>query len=195
VLAVGCSDREPETPPPEPAPTEGVYGQAPAAVGGVPSVIILETGAPTQVVPDRHPVMDQLGLQFSPRHLVASVGAAVTFTNSESIAHNVTVSSVASDSTVLDADTPPSGSVDFVFEAEGGYDVTCGTHPGMTAFIYATESPYAVFAEADGTFHVSGVPSGEYTLRVWSLEEGARSERTVEVRQGAATEVSMTPLG
>lgn len=164
-------------------------------MGGVPSVIILDTGAPTGVVTGTQPVIDQLGLQFSPRHLVARVGEAVTFTNSESIAHNVTVRSVAGDSTLLDADTPPSVSVSLVFESEGGYDVTCGTHPGMTAFIFVTTSPYAVFAEADGAFHVSGVPPGEYTLRVWSLDEGARGERTVEVREGTAAEVSMTPLG
>ena len=68
VLFSSCADAEPEAQAPEPvAPPEGVFGQAPAAMGGIPSVITLEPLGPVpsseQDVPTEA-LMDQLALAF-----------------------------------------------------------------------------------------------------------------------------------
>ena len=194
-LLVSCADAEPDTPPPEATPAEGVFGRAPAAVGGIPSVITLGTPAPVDFGEAREPVMDQLGLAFSPRHLLVRPGEPVHFANSETLPHNVHVRSVAGDSTVLNADTPPGERFSFVFDEEGGYDVLCDVHPGMTAFIFVTDAPRAIFAEMDGSFHLSGVPAGEYTLTVWSLDPAARTTQTIVAREAGGTEVTLPPFG
>jgi plastocyanin len=177
------------------APADGVYGRVPRAVGGVPSVVLLEAEGVSAPARESPPKIDQFGLQFSPRFLIAPVGESMIFRNSESIAHNVMVRSVASSEMLLNADTPPGDSLLFVPEEPGGYDVGCEVHPGMTAFIYATDAPYGAFAETDGAFAISGVPAGEFTMRVWSVDPAGRSERTVRVSDGAATEVVVTPAG
>jgi plastocyanin len=177
------------------APADGVYGRVPRAVGGVPSVVLLEAQDVPTPARESAAKIDQFGLQFSPRFLIAPVGESMSFRNSESIAHNVMVRSVASSEMLLNADTPPGDSLLFVLEEPGGYDVACEVHPGMTAFIYATNATYAAFAETDGAFAISGVPAGEYTMRVWSVDLAGRSERTVRVSDGAATEVVVSPTG
>ena len=191
----GCEAPASEAPPPDAGPTEGVFGRVAPAVGGVPSVVLLEpdaTGAPVAPAGGARPepIIDQRGLQFTPRHLVVRVGDTVRFTNSESISHNVQMRDAERGATVLDVDTPPGESADMVVEREGGYDILCSVHPGMTAFLFATAAPIAAFAEPDGTFEIASVPAGAYRLTVWSLDEAARSARSVVVREGVATEVS-----
>jgi hypothetical protein len=136
--------------------------------------------------------MDQLGLAFTPGLLLIRVGETVTFTNSETIAHNVTVAFSDNDSTVLDYETDPAGTVDLLIDREGGYEVTCELHPGMRAFIYATSAPYAAYAENNGAFRVADVPPGSYALEVWSVDPARRSRRTLEVT-GPSTEVIRSP--
>lgn len=194
-LLVGCADAEPSSPPPESPPGEGVFGRAPAPVGGVPSVIMLTSQAAIDTDDAREPTMDQLGLTFLPRLLIARPGEPVHFANSETLPHNVNVRSIAGDSMVLNTDTPPGERFDFVFEEEGGYDVLCEVHPGMTAFIFVTAAPHAVFAETDGSFHLSGVAAGEYTLTVWSIDPAARSTHTIVARAAEGTEVTFVPFG
>ena len=172
-----------------------MYGVAPKAVGGIPSVVTLTgvAGMEESEATGEPPVMDQFGLSFSPRQMFVPVGAVVVFTNSEAaLTHNVHIRSVDADSTILNADATPGETLEVVLSEQGGYDVLCDMHPGMTAFVFATESPYAVFADAGGFFHLSAVPEGEYVLRVWSVDPTRRTAQSVSVGPGA-TEVTLEP--
>lgn len=170
----------------------GVVGSAPAAAGGTPSVITLRPTGPSATPPAQEsPRVDQLGLAFTPMYTLARLGESVTFTNSETVAHNVTVAYSDNDSTVLDYETDPAASVDLLMAREGGYEVTCELHPGMRAFIFVTSAPYATFAESNGAFQIADVPPGSYMLSVWSVDPARRSERTLEVA-GPRTEVALT---
>ena len=191
VALAGCSGGSDDAPPAEtPAAPNGVHGTAPAATAGTPSVVTLTptSGAPTPAAAGEPPRMDQLGLAFTPGLLMVRTGETVTFTNSETIAHNVHVAFSDNDSTVLHYDTDPAGSVDLTMETAGGYEVTCDLHPGMRAFIFVTSAPYAEFASNAGAYQIEDVPPGSYTLNVWSVDPALRSERTIEVT-GSSTAV------
>lgn len=191
VLLWSCADAESDAPPAEP---EGVFGQAPAAIRGIPSVITLEPLEPVEVRQTGEALMDQIGFNFSPQHLLVRVGEAVHFHNSEATPHNVRVLSLSGDSTVFNEDTLQGQIASFLVDEEGGYDVTCDVHPGMTAFIFATSAAYAVFADRNGAFHLPEVSAGEYALEVWSVDAAVRSARTIQVREAEGTEVMLTPL-
>lgn len=183
-LVFGCVDRRTEGPP-DVSSTEGLFGVAPSSAGGIPSVITLTPITPTTgegIAIAQTPVMDQFGLAFSPREMFVSIGRSVRFTNSEgALAHNVQVRSIDRGIGLFDADTNAGEAVVFEFTEEGGYDVSCETHPGMTAFIYATSSPYSTFADQDGSFRFTGVPPGEYSLTVWHSKAALRSEQWVTI--------------
>lgn len=201
VLVLGCTGTSPETEgaTDDTLPTNAagvVFGQAPAAVGGIPSVVMMSSASGednSAPVFDPDPVIDQFGLVFSPSILLIGMGQSVTFTNSESLAHNVNLRQIETDAMVLNVDTDPTESVQYTFDESGGYDVRCDVHPGMTAFVFASPTPYTVFANLDGEFTLSGVPPGSYTLTVWSTDEALNSERTVEVGEGR-TELDAGPV-
>lgn len=201
VLVLGCTGTSPETEgaTDDTLPTNAagvVFGQAPAAVGGIPSVVMMSSASGednSAPVFDPDPVIDQFGLVFSPSILLIGMGQSVTFTNSESLAHNVNLRQIKTDAMVLNVDTDPTESVQYTFDESGGYDVRCDVHPGMTAFVFASPTPYTVFANSDGEFTLSGVPPGSYTLTVWSTDEALNSERTVEVGKGR-TELDARPV-
>jgi len=192
LLAAGCGDAAPDTPAggsAEAPPVEGVHGVAPRPVGGTPSVIVLRPATSAPLAQRESPRIDQLGLTFTPTSLIVLVGEPVVFTNSETITHNVHLQFTDTDSTVLNVETDPGAQAEFVFEREGGYDVLCDHHPGMRAFIYVSPSPYAVFADASGSFQIADVPPGSYTASLWSVDADLRAERPVEVST-QSTEVS-----
>ena len=201
VLVLGGTGTSPETEgaTDDTLPTNAagvVFGQAPAAVGGIPSVVMMSSASGednSAPVFDPDPVIDQFGLVFSPSILLIGMGQSVTFTNSESLAHNVNLRQIETDAMVLNVDTDPTESVQYTFDESGGYDVRCDVHPGMTAFVFASPTPYTVFANLDGEFTLSGVPPGSYTLTVWSTDEALNSERTVEVGEGR-TELDAGPV-
>lgn len=185
------------------AASNGVRGQAPPASGGIPAMVTLRltetsgSASAAGAAPDgsrpssSHPaapargdeaLVDQFGLAFSPRVLVAAEGEPVRFTNSEgAITHNVHLRSVGGDSTVFNGDTGPSEGIEVLLPGSGGYDVLCDMHPGMTGFVFVTDAPYAVAADSDGSFDLGRIPPGEYVARVWTVDDGWKGERAVTI--------------
>ena len=163
-----------------------IRGLAPPVTGGFNSVVMFEPELTRDVpVPAEPTTMDQFGLAFDPGVLVARVGQVVAFTNGDDVLHNVHVRRSATLKTVFNVATPITGEYLHVFDA-GTYTVSCDVHPAMGAYIVATEAPYAVVADREGRFELLNIPAGRYTVRVWNIDAGRRSERVVDI---AGTEV------
>ena len=190
VLAVGlfgCAAAPEEvavSPPLEPAPATGnevdVVGSVPQPSGGPRSIIIFEPHAEEDVpVPQEPAQIDQYGRAFIPRLVVIREGQAVEFTNSEDELHNVHVIDESGVSLVNVGMPILGGTFVHVFDKAGDYAVSCNVHQEMAAQIVVTKSPYAVIADPDGTFVLSGIPAGSYDLVVRRGLE--RHERVVEI--------------
>lgn len=180
VHALACAAPPGEVNSPEEIDVQTVYGQAPPAVGGIPSIVSLTPLGGHGIQPGSATV-DQIGLQFSPAQLIVPTGSTVTFTNSESLPHNVRLTRVGEAAPFFDRDADPDESVDVVFEASGGIDVACAAHPGMRAFIYITDASHSVFADRDGTFTFTKLNEGDYDFLVWSADESLRQGGSVHV--------------
>ncbi|MGH7254770.1 MAG: carboxypeptidase-like regulatory domain-containing protein [Nitrospirales bacterium] len=57
----------------------------------------------------------------------------------------------------------------------------CGFHAYMEAWGIAVDNPYYVLTRADGTFELTDVPPGEYTLAAWHPQAGSILEQRVRV--------------
>lgn len=184
VLACSGGDSSPETAGDQPIATGGavVVGTAPPATRGVPSVVMLDPLFPgDHPVPGSTPAMDQFGLSFLPNLVLARVGQAVEFSNSENVDHTVLIVEAATEELVLDASTPPDGRVRHVFTKAGEYNISCDIHGSMTALVLVVSAPYAVAADDEGAFSIQEVPPGSYTLTLWTADPSLRMERVVEI--------------
>lgn len=170
-----------------------IRGRAPRATGGFPSVVILTPDTDDEIefpVPLEPALMDQYNTEFNPNVLIVRAGQKVQFKNSEDTLHNVHVIDTVTRDTAFNVATPVTGAFEHVFDAPAVYDVSCGIHPSMAAFVVVVDSPYAVVANADGTFSLPDVPPGAYTAAVWNLEPSRRSERRVTI-EGDMSELTL----
>ncbi|MEO6817147.1 MAG: hypothetical protein ABI177_10630 [Edaphobacter sp.] len=107
----------------------------------------------------------QKNKMFSPHLLVVPVGSVVLFPNKDPFFHNVFS---LFDGKRFDLGLYEAGSTkEVTFSHEGVSYIFCNIHPEMSAVVLALATPFYGVADAEGVFHLHGVPSGEYELHVW----------------------------
>lgn len=157
-----------------------VVGTAPAAVNGMPSVVVLEPQTAREFpAPERRALMDQITQTFVPAVLFVRTGQPTDFMNSDDVLHNVRVREEATKAGTFNVAIPTGQIYTHTFERDGFYDVGCDIHPGMSAQVIATSSPHAVLADAQGNFSFEAVDPGAYRVTIFSGTE--RIEKTIEV--------------
>jgi plastocyanin len=85
-------------------------------------------------VPPLHAAITIASFAFSPSSLSVPVGATVTVTNKDNVAHTWTAKSGAFDSGPL----APGASYSFTFTQPGTYDYFCRIHSFMTGSVNVT---------------------------------------------------------
>ena len=166
--------------------TQMVTGKAPAAVGQFPAIVVLEPigggPAPVQAAP---PSMDQEQQTFIPSILLVQTGQPVEFQNHDDVLHNVRVKDDETKESAFNVAIPNGEKYTHTFKKDGFYDVGCDIHPGMSAQIIASASPWKVIADTAGNFTIGDVPNGPYKATVYA---GAQKiEKEVNIAAGSAT--------
>jgi len=133
------------------------------------------------------PTLDQRGCEFVPHVVVVPAGTSVRVLNSDPVTHNVHTSSFENRAVnrTQPAGIPP---IDLGFAAAERVRVRCDLHPWMSAWVIVTAHPYYAITGSTGTFVLSDVPAGTYTMEIWHEALGARTE-TVTVVAGDTTAV------
>jgi plastocyanin len=145
--------------------------------------VILTPKADKQFAPPAEtPFMDQVTLTFTPAVLFVRTGVPSEFRNSDDVLHNVRVREEATKEGVFNVAIPTGGSYQHTFARDGFYDVGCDIHPGMSAQVISTSTPYATMADAEGNYAFEGVEPGAYALTIFSGTE--KIERSVDVSGG-----------
>jgi plastocyanin len=160
-----------------------VVGKAPAAKGGLPAVVLLHPREPREFPAQTSPpVMDQVSQSFTPSVLFVRTGQASEFRNSDDVLHNVRVRNDETRTGAFNVAIPTGGTYTFTFEQDGFYDVGCDIHPGMSAVVVSSSTPYAALAGVDGAFSLADVVPGPYTLTIYA--DVRKLERRVDVVAG-----------
>jgi len=160
--------------------------------GGLQNVFVQVLGAEGEVtIPKERPSLIQRGCQFIPHVQVIPAGSRMNIMNEDGIAHNLHTLSV---------ENPPfnrlqpgvkkrmiTKKADLVIPEI--IPLKCDLHGWMNAWIIISDHPYYAVSDQEGSFEISGIPPGTYTVQFWHETLGLLS-REVTVQAGADTRVS-----
>lgn len=148
---------------------------------------ISEYGAVTSSAPA---TLDQNGCHYKPHVFGVVVNQPVSIKNSDPTTHNVHfIPKNNPDWNQSQASGAPALSHKFG-RAEVLVPVKCNQHPWMKAYVGVLKHSLFAVSGADGTFKITGVPAGKYTVVAWHEGPGAGTEKTLEVTvpaKGSAT--------
>jgi plastocyanin len=194
VAAVACSKSEPAPPAAAaPAAAAPVAASSPGTgsvsghvrADGTAVVVLEPKTARSFPAQTEKPVMDQVGLTFSPELLLVRTGEPVDFRNSDDTLHNVRVSHEETRTSAFNVAIPTGEAYTYTFERDGFYRVGCDIHPAMAASVFASASPFTAVADRDGGFAFDEVPVGAWTITAYT--GGKRLHKDVDIGSGVTT--------
>jgi plastocyanin len=132
--------------------------------------------------------MAQKDLMFIPTLLPVRLGTRVEFPNLDDAYHNIFSYSPPKrfDLGRYRPDERPITSE--VFDVTGLVTLRCDIHEHMRGVILVLNTPHFVVTDPDGSFRLSGLPSGRYTLKAW-LSSKTTLEQPVEIMEGRVVRV------
>jgi plastocyanin len=126
--------------------------------------------------------LEQTGCRFAPRVVALRTGQTLAVKNNDPVSHNVHPTPQNNrDWNQQQAPGAPDIERRFGF-AEVAIPIKCNVHAWMRAYAGVFEHPYYAVTGRDGTFTLSGLPPGRYTLAAWHEAFG---ESVLEVTVGA----------
>ncbi|HZV12011.1 MAG TPA: carboxypeptidase regulatory-like domain-containing protein [Candidatus Kapabacteria bacterium] len=113
--------------------------------------------------------IDQIECHYKPHVQVVPLNGTLTVTNSDDVLHNIHGYYFADHSTAFNIAQPIQNQhTPIPLKQPGFIELQCDAgHTWMSAYIYVADNPYAVVTNTDGSFTISNVPPGTYTLQCW----------------------------
>ncbi len=138
-------------------------------------------------VPTDPVVIDQSGCMYTPHVVGARVGQVVQIMNSDPTLHNV--HSLAKESRQFNSAMPIKGmKIKKKFTApEIMVKMKCDVHPWMGAYIGVLDHPYFGVTGEDGSFSITDVPAGKYTVEAWHEHLGTKTGTATVAADGTAS--------
>jgi plastocyanin len=134
--------------------------------------------------PSASAVIDQNGCLYSPRVIGVMVGQDIEIKNSDPLAHNI--KAIPTENRPFNISQPRVMSSTRSFSTpEVMVPLECSVHGWMKAYVGVVEHPYFAVSGVDGTFTISGLPDGTYTIEAWHETLGVQTAE-VTVSGGAA---------
>jgi plastocyanin len=136
---------------------------------------------------EKPPVLDQKNCEYHPYAQIIPVNTTLEIVNSDDVLHNVKTKGGTKTSFNI-AQPKFKRKLTVEFKNPEIVQVECNVHGWMNAIIVVEDNPYDALTDANGSFKITDVPPGKYTLKVWHSKLG---EQTKEVTVGPKEEVKV----
>jgi Carboxypeptidase regulatory-like domain len=137
--------------------------------------------------PAKAPVLDQKNCEYHPYAQIFPVNTTLEITNSDDVLHNVKTEPGSKTSFNV-AQPKFKRKITQEFKIPEIVQVECNVHGWMNAILVVADNPYYALTDANGSFKITDVPPGKYTLKVWHSKLG---EQTKEVTVGPKEEAKV----
>lgn len=170
-----------------------------------PQILVSEDGRVQQAVvylkgvkqgkawgePTANAVLDQKNCVFSPRVQIIPKGP-IDILNSDPLLHNT--HGYYGKRTAFNLALPNEGQkITKQLKKPGLVKVDCDAHGWMLAHIHVADNPYYALSGDDGTFSITDIPAGNYSLVVWQKLTGeTKMDVTVEGGKTAELDIELT---
>ncbi len=125
--------------------------------------------------------LDQHGCRYEPRVLGLMTGQALKVTNSDSTGHNIHPSPKYNPD-VNKAQAANAAPIELKFtNPETLIPVKCNQHPWMKSNVGVLNHPFFAVSGDDGSYTITGVPPGDYTLIFWHEVFGEQPPQSIKV--------------
>lgn len=121
--------------------------------------------------------LDQKGCRYTPRVFGVRAGQPVEITNSDPTLHNIHAIPMANQEFNQGEPTQGGRMVRTFTVPEVMVKFKCEVHAWMTAYVGVMATPFYAVTGADGTFQITGLPPGTYTVEAWHEKFGTRTAK------------------
>ena len=130
--------------------------------------------------------LDQNGCHYQPHVLGVVVNEPITIKNSDPTTHNIHFTPKSNPDW---NQSQPNGAAPLTHKlarAEVLVPVKCNQHPWMKSYVAVSKHPFFAITTADGSYTISGVPPGKYTVVAWHEGGANGTEQEMEVTVAAS---------
>lgn len=146
-------------------------------------------------VPSEPVVMEQKGCQYEPHVVALRANQTLKVTNDDKTMHNI--HPMPANNREWNKAQAAGATVEEKFAREEiGIPVKCNVHPWMRGYLAVFKHPYFAVTGKDGSFDLSNLPPGEYTVQAWHEKLGTvRQKITVAAGQAKNIELDFKGSG
>jgi plastocyanin len=161
------------------------------ADGGLQNVVVFISeglGDRTYDPPQQPAVMEQKGCVYKPHVVAVRTNQELDVLNNDATTHNV--HPLPANNRESNKAQAPGTRVNMTFAREEiAIPMKCNVHPWMRSYIAVFKHPYFAVTGKGGTFELSNLPPGDYTIQAWHEKLGTSTQK-ISVGPGETKELA-----
>ena len=143
--------------------------------------------------PSEPVVVEQKGCMYQPHVMAVRANQKLELVNDDPTSHNI--HPVPANNREWNKAEPPGTKMEDSFAREEiAIPVKCNVHPWMRGYIAVFKHPFFAVTGKDGSFDLSNLPPGTYTIKAWHEKLGT-STQTVTIGANETKEISFVFKG